>query len=451
MKRQSIISLAAISGCVFLFACGDDVTKVTNVTNEVSGMEVVASADSLGKCDSTNVGKTVYASDENAAYVCADSGWTPLSQKASDGKDGTYCLAEILSDSSGYKIVCGEDSVGVIKNGVEGNGCTLADNGDGTVTQVCGKDTVSLYKAFCGGTAYDPAKAYCIEDTVYSYEEKPYDPASKFCGGTAYDPAKAYCFENALYSCGEKPYDPASKFCVEETLYDLCNGMTYDPAAWQCGNGKIVMQFTDSRDGKSYKAVKIGTQAWMAENLNYAYTQTTADLDSSSFCYDNDPAYCETYGRLYLWSAAMDSAAVFSEDGKNCGYEVTCSVNGNVQGVCPDGWHLPSDEEWATLETYVADSLFDGETNSAGYALKSTSGWNDDGDGSDAFGFEALPAGYRYGDGSFGKVLEFADFWSSTEDGTNSAYRRYLYDIDTGLGAGYGRKDAAYSVRCVKD
>ncbi len=372
MKRQSIISLAAISGCVFLFACGDDVTKVTNVTNEVSGMEVVESADSLGKCDSTNVGKTVYASDENAAYVCADSGWTPLSQKASDGKDGTYCLAEALSDSSGYKIVCGEDSVGVIKNGVEGNGCTLADNGDGTVTQVCGKDTVTLYKALCGGTAYDPAKAYCFEDTVYSYEEKPYDPASKFCGGTAYDPAKAYCFENALYSCGEKPYDPASKFCVKETLYDLCNGMTYDPAAWQCGNGKIVMQFTDSRDGKSYKAVKIGTQTWMAENLNYAYTQKTAKLDSSSFCYDNDPANCEMYGRLYTWSAAIDSATVLSEGGKDCGDGVTCSASGTVRGVCPEGWHLPDTTEWETLGTYIGSQA----SNGVGYALKSTSGWN---------------------------------------------------------------------------
>ncbi len=446
MKRQSIISLSAVAGCVLLSACGDDVTKVTNVTNEVSGMEIVASADSLGKCDSTNVGKTVYASDENAAYVCADSGWTPLSQKASDGKDGTYCLAEALSDSSGYKIVCGEDSVGVIKNGVEGNGCTLADNGDGTVTQVCGKDTVTLYKAFCGGTAYDPAKAYCFEDTVYSYEEKPYDPASKFCGGTAYDPAKAYCFENALYSCGEKPYDPASKFCVKETLYDLCNGMTYDPAAWQCGNGKIVMQFTDSRDGKSYKAVKIGTQTWMAENLNYAYTQKTAKLDSSSFCYDNDPANCEMYGRLYTWSAAMDSAAVLSEGGKDCGDGVTCSASGTVRGVCPEGWHLPDTTEWETLGTYIGSQA----SNGVGYALKSTSGWKS-GNGSDAFGFDALPAGNRDNNGKFGNVLEYAYFWCSTGISARNAYNWYLYESYSDLYVSSYNKSRAFSVRCVKD
>ncbi len=372
MKRQFIISLSAIAGCVLLSACGDDVTKVTNVTNEVSGMEIVASADSLGKCDSNSLGKTVFASDENGAYVCADSGWVSLSQKASDGKDGASCLAEMLSDSSGYKIVCGEDSVGVIKNGVDGNGCTLADNGDGTVTQVCGKDTVTLYKAFCAG----------------------------------------------------KPYDPASYRCHENDLFDF---------------------FVDTRDGQEYRMVTIGKQAWMADNLNFEYNEGTA----KSFCYNDDPESCETYGRLYTWSAAMDSAAVFSETGKDCGYGVTCSASETVQGVCPEGWHLPSKEEWATLETYIANSLFDDKTDSIGYALKSTSGWTT-GNGSDTLGFGALPAGVRR-DETFINVLEGAYFWSSTEDGESYANRRYLGDNVLSFYTGYFLKNYALSIRCVKD
>ncbi len=78
-------------------------------------------------------------------------------------------------------------------------------------------------------------------------------------------------------------------------------------------------ELTDARDGQVYRTVEIGDQIWMAENLNYAYMVKTQELDSSSFCYGNKVENCEKYGRLYLWSAAVDSAALFSENGKGCG------------------------------------------------------------------------------------------------------------------------------------
>ncbi len=102
--------------------------------------------------------------------------------------------------------------------------------------------------------------------------------------------------------------------------------------------------FTDARDGKTYKTVKIGSQTWMAENLNCAYSEGTA----RSYCYGNDPANCEKYDRLYTWSAAMDSAAVFGDGGKGCGYGVKCTPTYPVRGACPEGWHLPSNAEWDT-------------------------------------------------------------------------------------------------------
>lgn len=152
--------------------------------------------------------------------------------------------------------------------------------------------------------------------------------------------------------------------------------------------------FTDERDGHVYKMVKIGKQIWMAENLNYAYLQPTSTLDSSSMCYDNDPKNCEEYGRLYLWSAAIDSAALFSEDGKGCGYGVHhydgdhfyagCYENVARRGVCPEHWHLPSYEEWESLAKYV---------NWSANALKSKSGWPDGGNGDDDYGFNVKPAG----------------------------------------------------------
>ena len=178
--------------------------------------------------------------------------------------------------------------------------------------------------------------------------------------------------------------------------------------------------FTDARDGKTYKTVRIGSQTWMAENLNYE--------TNKSYCYDNDPANCRKYGRLYTWAAAREA--------------------------CPAGWHLPSDAEWDALKRFVAGSLFGGETDSAGYALKSESGWEENEGkrgGSDAVGFGALPAGGRGGDGTFGSVLEAAVFWSSTEDGASYAYGRFLYCTVTALCTFGYYKDGALSVRCVKD
>ena len=212
---------------------------------------------------------------------------------------------------------------------------------------------------------------------------------------------------------------------------------------------------TDDRDGKTYKTVQIGSQTWMAENLNYFPCDGMWDdwEWNSTACYNDDSANCEKYGRLYTWAFAMDSAAYFSEGGKGCGDGKMCSPTYLVRGVCPEGWHLPSDAEWLTLEEFVASSL--GYPDGEGDALKSASGWKENyngkpGNGSDAFGFGALPAGYRYF--GFKDVLEKAYFWSSTECGANDAYFRSLYYYGTGLrSAGNSYKDKALSVRCVKD
>jgi uncharacterized protein (TIGR02145 family) len=209
---------------------------------------------------------------------------------------------------------------------------------------------------------------------------------------------------------------------------------------------------TDTRNGttQTYKTVVIGTQTWMAENLNYAYPKESADAtDSLSFCYDNDPANCETYGRLYTWAAAMDSAGLASDDAANankCGYGTTCDASSPVRGVCPSGWHLPDTTEWSTLATYVAENSSD-----VGKALRSTSGWSGNGNGSDAFGFRILPAGSFFSN-NYGNIETFAYFWASTESSENKyqAYRRYMNSI-SGLTQGANFKKYGHSVRCIKD
>ena len=203
-------------------------------------------------------------------------------------------------------------------------------------------------------------------------------------------------------------------------------------------------KLTDARDGQVYKTVQIGEQVWMAENLNYAYNEGTAQ----SYCYNNSADSCAKYGRFYLWSAAMDSAGVFSTVGKGCGYRSTCaagSATTEVRGVCPEGWHLPSKAEFETLFAAVGGQLF------AGTALKSLSGWYDDGIGTDAYGFSALPAGYRNYYGDFDSAVDFANFWSATEDLSNVAYSMdlYCYD-DRAILINYSKINAR-SVRCLRD
>ena len=174
---------------------------------------------------------------------------------------------------------------------------------------------------------------------------------------------------------------------------------------------------TDPRDGQIYKTVVIGEQTWMAENLNYAYTEIPYSYDgfsydSTSWCYDNKADNCTKYGRLYTWAAAMDSAGTWSTNGKGCGYGSTCSPTGTVRGICPEGWHLPTQSEWNTLLIAV------GGQSTAGLKLKSTSGWSSDGNGVDAYGFSALLAGYR----DYEHYYVGTQFWSSTESGIGSAY-----------------------------
>jgi len=173
--------------------------------------------------------------------------------------------------------------------------------------------------------------------------------------------------------------------------------------------------FTDSRDGQKYKTVKIGTQTWTAENMNVK--------TGTSWCYDDDESNCKKYGRLYAWSTAAKMA-------------------------CPDGWHLPSNKEWTVLVP-AAGSL------TAGKKLKSKSGWNNNegktGNGTDVFGFSALPGGLRNDDGDFYSVGNSGNWWTSEEDEGNAAYNRVILYDDDGVGGVSVDKSVGFSVRCVAD
>lgn len=205
----------------------------------------------------------------------------------------------------------------------------------------------------------------------------------------------------------------------------------------------------DSRDGKVYKTVKIGDQTWMAENLNYDPGQGGSD-DAKydwSWCFNNEPKNCDVAGRLYTWAAAIDSVKLANdaENPRDCGDGKACYLSSTVQGVCDKGWHLPTRMEWKALFTAVGDQ------STAGVVLKSQVGWYNDGNGTDAFGFSALPAGYSIDKDHFYHAGLNADFWSSTEYASKYAYDMYMtYYFEDALVTDFN-KSYGYSVRCVKD
>ncbi|MGQ1910996.1 FISUMP domain-containing protein [Marinifilum sp. RC60d5] len=212
-------------------------------------------------------------------------------------------------------------------------------------------------------------------------------------------------------------------------------------------------------DGNIYRTVKIGTQWWMAENLKvthyangtsipYVTDKTVWDnlIDNNSakaYCYYNNNVNT-AYGALYTFAAAVNGSPHNGTD--------------HVQGVAPEGWHIPSDEEWKVLEMHLGMSAIDANKDGVdrgadeGDKLKTIYGWDENGNGSDDFGFSALPGGGRFDYGSFYFPNRYCHFWTSTESSSGSgAEYRYIYYKRSTVTRYTGPKSNGFSVRCVKD
>jgi len=203
----------------------------------------------------------------------------------------------------------------------------------------------------------------------------------------------------------------------------------------------VPFTFTDNRDGKRYLACRIGIQTWMIENLAYLPVVSPSSIGSDYASYYYVYEYEETstlsamatdnyghYGVLYNWDAAKTA--------------------------CPTGWHLPSDQDWKTLENYFGMSSSDDGASSSGdvgFALKSTSGWYDDANGDNSSGFNALPGGIRTNGNGFDLLGYYTFFWSNKPFGTTDAYY-YILGYDTGeLWEAVDLRRFGLSVRCLQD
>ena len=144
---------------------------------------------------------------------------------------------------------------------------------------------------------------------------------------------------------------------------------TYDCSEYSCFSTEYLNQeflevgrygeILDERDGQVYKVIEIDDQVWMAQNLNYEAT--------NSYCYNDNDTNCTKYGRLYTWAAAIDSVALYGGGkGVNCGYGKACILPDTVYGICPPGWHLPTNTEWNTLVTEVGGDSKSSSTRQVG-------------------------------------------------------------------------------------
>ena len=202
-------------------------------------------------------------------------------------------------------------------------------------------------------------------------------------------------------------------------------------------DAEFETKFTDNRDGKVYKVVEINGKVWMGENLNYGERidgiQNMEDNQIvEKYCYNDDESNCNTYGGFYQWHEMMQ-------------YNTTQGI----QGICPDGWHIPTNDEWTDLVNYLGDDDYiGGKLKESG-----TTHWNSPNyRATNESGFTALATGCRrYTDGDFLSLGIYTSFWSSTECNNTEVWYRYLVNNNSLLFHFCRLNTMGRSVRCVRD
>jgi len=404
----------------------------------------------LGNCDAS-LQNSIKSSNKKVDYICKDKAWAVATEYERD----TYQLdckeeGEIKEGkASGKKYICksktwvlaseGEILFGLCTKEGEVKSNTTTDGKKYTTYYICKNKNWSWASEYdydiyqLGACSKDgEIKEGLASGQKYICKDKAWETPTEY----ELDTYQWVCTEGEIkagqvsgtkYICKSKTWETANEYeldvgglgsCSTEgeikagqvsgTKY-ICKSKVWAEAKYidiKCSESKSCQTFKDARDEQSYYSVKIGEQTWMAENLNYNA--------SGSICGGNN---CATYGREYDWETAMKA--------------------------CPTGWHLPTNDDWDKLMRYVDNTTWGAEKpyyseTSATY-LKATSGW-DTGNGTDAYGFAALPD--RNG------VYNF--WWSASEINADNASVFRIKDQYVHLGDG-GSKSMNISVRCMKD
>jgi len=240
---------------------------------------------------------------------------------------------------------------------------------------------------------------------------------------------------------------PSAGLIVFNTTLNILfsfNGTSWDAMTNGTGQGCGTISY----GGQTYQTVVIGTQCWMAENLNIGTMINGSQEQANNavvekYCYDNIPANCDVYGGMYQWAEVVQYL-----NGATNQASWNPLPTGDVQGICPPGWHLPADAEWTALTTSLGgESVAGGKMKETG-----TTHWSSPNAGAtNLSGLTALPGGLRDNDGNFYNLSAFAYIWSSSESATSDAWYRYLQCGGASLGRPNYDKMSGFSVRCVRD
>ena len=384
--------------------------------------------------------------NKNACYVYEGESWIPA--------DGKSCLLELQG--------CTEQKQGHVErvsetvyytcdnkswreaNDLEKDTYQWSIGTDGEIKK--GSFTAKNYKydelqgAWITADEYDVSLGVqgCTKKRLGAIEKSPIDNDYYVCKNMKWSKATEEDYDTQGHVCNADNIGAAilgneltnKYYCTNKGWVLVPSGWSWDVPKEARFNLSIpYVNLTDNRDGKTYKTVVIGTQTWLAENMNY-------ETDEGSWCYKKDPQ-CNITGRFYDWTAANEA--------------------------CPSGWHLPTLAEWATLTKFVygSDCVTEDYCEEGGALLMSQTGWEDDGyyhkvDATDEYGFSVLPTGIRessgvfsFDDGSGHNGFYYAYLWSATEEdgyvnGAAISFYGYIYSANLD-------KTCGYPVRCVKD
>jgi len=371
MKKHLFVSILLVSFA--LSGCFENSVGTSEKTTEVSEKTEVSTIYDLGSCTRARKGVEIFVKSENKTYVCVNKEWLTLD--SNEDCDDEDCDEEIESDDEidGVSSSSRSSRSSSSKRSSFDDGESVDSNRDENSAADEGADEEN------GNSSSD-------EDSVSESKNDAEEKVEDVKLSSSSEAAEQSSADNVIeYNCDE--YDCfTTEYLNQEML-----------AAGKYG------YLLDDRDNQVYRTVKIGTQVWMAQNLNY---QTPG---GTIYCYDDISSYCEKYGRLYVRAAVS----------------------------CPTGWHLPSDTEWETLFAYV------GGADVAGDALRASSGWDKhpELESKDEYGFSSLPAGVYY----FGDEGNTGWYLSDT----------FYNDFAIGAGPDRGKSTAAdytaISVRCIQD
>ncbi len=450
------------------FTPPDTDTSAGKLNIYVAADDTIPSLSKLISCTYSYDGWLVFVASLNSYMLCEDYEWVEYKPKSSSsGAIESSDDNESYSEGSSSSRRAQSSSSHVMTRDEILGPCTLANEGtvamdsldeirvSGTDYYICrsglwiSADTYDLnthgwsdttdgaFREGMWSTFYfKSVSEECVtEEDSYTYQVYVYDRGwrvakrEELCYGkacTAMSGGESIIWNGRTYVCSDTAWR-------QENVYNLDKSSFF-------ASDVVYGSLTDERDGQVYKTVKIGTQVWMAENLNYADSLKDVVLqDGASFCYDYDSDNCAVGGRFYRWAAAMGLLSKYN----NSRADTTLLKSSNHRGLCPEGWHIPDTTEWNTLIATV------GKGNAS--ALKTTSAWLFDADSigaaTNSTGFSAAPTGVNASSGANSQIL-----FCSTYQTYSDEFRYFSLSYSSNqlyYGSRY-KKDPCF-VRCIQD